>query len=161
MMAVFHQRYWAAGVNSTSRTVISRCVPCRKQRGKTCSQKMADLPADRVTPDDPPFTKVGMDYFGPFEVKRGRSLLKRYGVVFTCLTTRAVHLEMASSLDTDSCINAIRRFVARRGQVAEIRSDNGTNLVGAEKELRREIQSWNLQKINDTLLRRSIIWTII
>ena len=90
---------------------------------------MADLPEDRVTPDDPPFTYVGMDYFGPFEIKRGRSLVKRYGVVFTCLSTRAIHLEKADSLDTDSCINAIRRFVARRGQVQEVRSDNGTNLV--------------------------------
>ena len=158
MMAIFHQRFWVAGVNSAARKVIRKCVSCRKQRGTVCSQRMADLPADRVKPDDPPFTKVGIDFFGPFETKRGRSLLKRYGVMFTCLTTRAVHLEMADSLDTDSCINAIRRFVARRGQVTEIRSDNGTNFVGAEKELRREIQKWNQQKINDSLLKQDITW---
>lgn len=95
---------------------------------------MADLPQDLVLPDDPPFSRVGVDYFGPFDAKRGRSLVKRYGVIFTCLSIRAVHIEVASSLDTNSCINAIRRFIARRGQIMEIRSDNGTNFVGAERE---------------------------
>ena len=96
---------------------------------------MADLLRDRIIPDEPPFTNVGLDYFGPFEIKRGRTLIKRYGVNFTCLALRAIHIEVASSIDTDSCIHALRRFIARRGQVQVIRSDNGTNFVGAEKEL--------------------------
>ncbi len=61
---------------------------------------MADLPSDRVMPDYPPFTRVGVDYFGPFMGKRGRSLVKKYGVIFICLAIRAVHIEVASSLDT-------------------------------------------------------------
>ena len=76
---------------------------------------MANLPESRVTPDEPPFTRVGVDYFGPIEVKRGRCMIKRYGVLFTCFATRAIHIEKADSLDTDSCINALRRFIARRG----------------------------------------------
>lgn len=72
---------------------------------------MADLPEERVMPDKAPFTDVGVDHFGLIEVKRGRSFLKRYGVLFTCLTSRAIHLEVAYSLDTDSCINALRRFI--------------------------------------------------
>ena len=78
---------------------------------------MADMPKERISPDLPPFTNVGVAYFGPIEVKRGRAIVKRYRVIFTCMASRAVHLEIAYSLDTDSCSNAIRRFTCRRGQV--------------------------------------------
>ena len=159
MLSCLNQKYWIPAAGSVIRRILTRCVVCRRQRGKVLEQKMADLPVDRLTPDEPPFSRVGVDYFGPLEVKRGRSVVKRYGVLFTCLTVRAVHLEMADSLDTSSCINAIRRFIARRGNVREIRSDNGTNLVGAERELRTEIQSWNQAQIHDTLLQKNIKWT--
>lgn len=122
------------------------------------SQVMADLPSDRLVPDEPPFTSVGVDYFGPFEIKRGRTMIKRYGVVFICLTVRAVHIEVASSLDTDSCIHALRRFIARRGQVRLMRSDNGTNFVGTERELREAVQALNNAKIQDTLQSKGITW---
>ena len=56
---------------------------------------MADLPPDRIIPDHPPFTSVGVDCFGPFILKRGRAMAKRYGVLFTCLTMQAVHIEVA------------------------------------------------------------------
>ena len=82
---------------------------------------MADLPSDRVTPHEVPFTNVGVDYFGPIEVKRARSQIKRYGCLFTCLVTRAIHLEMAYSLETDSFINCLERFMARRGKPKVIR----------------------------------------
>ena len=119
---------------------------------------MADLPLDRVSPDEPPFTNVGVDYFGPFGVKHGRSVVNRYGFIFTCLATRAIHLEMASSLDTDSFIHALRRFIARRGQVKELRSDNGTNFVGAQRELKEAIEGWNQGQIHDILLQKGINW---
>ena len=96
---------------------------------------MAGLPADRVTPERPPFSFVGVDCFGPFLVQRGRSQAKRYGVLYTCLLTRAVHIEVAYSMDTDSFINSMRRFIARRGTPELMRSDNGTNFVGGNKEL--------------------------
>lgn len=119
---------------------------------------MADLPVERVTPDEPPFTNVGVDFFGPFEVKRGRSLIKRYAVIFTCLNIRAVHLEMAHTLNTDSCINAIRRFIARRGDVKVIRSDNGTNFVRAERELQEAVLSLNNRQIQTAALSKGITW---
>lgn len=119
---------------------------------------MADLPSERVTPNEPPFTRVGVDYFGPFEVKSRRSIVKRYGVIFTCLAIRAIHIEVAPSLDTDSFINALQRFTARCGQVKELRSDNGKNFVGAERELRVDIKEWNQCKIN-VLLQKGIKWT--
>ena len=66
MLAHLYQKYWIIGANSLARTVIHRCVVCRKQRAKVCEQQMADLPQDRVTAENPPFTCVGVDYFGPF-----------------------------------------------------------------------------------------------
>ena len=84
--------------------------------------------------------------------------VKRYGCIFTCLTTRAVHNEVSFTLDTDSFINALQRFVARRGQPKIIRSDNGTNFVGANKELRKAVQELKEDKINKTLAEKNIQW---
>lgn len=136
MLSRLRQKYWITNANSAARRVISDCILCRRNRGKLIEQKMADLPEERVLPEKAPFTNVGINYFGPIDFKRCRSLLKRYGVLFTCLTSRAVHLEVACTLDTDSCINAIRRFICRQGPVSAIRSDNGTNFVGANRELK-------------------------
>ena len=118
---------------------------------------MADLPPDRVTPDKPPFTFVGVDCFGPFWIKRARSQVKRYGVLFTCLVTRAIHLEVAQSMDTDSFVNSMRRFIARRGIPEVMRSDNGTNFVGGNKELRDAISEWNDKQIHE-YMQRNIKW---
>lgn len=83
-----------------------------------------------------------LDLFGPFDVKCGRSSVKRYGVIFTCLASRAVHIEM-TSLEMDFFICALHRFIARRGQVKEMRSYYGTNFVGADHDLRQAIKEWN------------------
>ena len=108
---------------------------------------MADLPLERLEPDLPPFTNVGVDYFGPIETKRGRTTLKRYGVLFTCMTSRAVHIEVANSLDTDSRFNALGRFTCRRGQeVKHIRSDNGT----------KALSTLNQHRIKGALLQEDI-----
>ena len=121
---------------------------------------MADLPFDRVHPGAPPFTCVGVDYFGPFIVHGRRSLVKRYGVIFTCLAIRAIHLEIARMLDANSFIIALRRFISRRGQVKEIRLDNGTSLVGGEKELRLAIKDWNQEQIHNFLVQKEIKWIL-
>ena len=94
-------------------------------------QKMADLPADRVTHGKPPFSLVGVDCFGPFIVRRGRSQVKRYGVLYTCLVTRAIHIEVVQSMATDSFVNSMRRFVARGGLPEMIPSDN-CSLLGEQ-----------------------------
>ena len=129
MLSELRKKYWIVKGNSVARKVLSRCVVCRRARGKAGEQKMADLPLERILPDLPPFTNVGLDYFGPIVVKRGRTTIKRYRVIFTCMSSRAVHLEVAFSLDTDSCIHALRRFVCRRGQVKHIRSDNVSGIL--------------------------------
>ena len=99
-----------------------------------------------------------MDYFGPFTVKRARSDVKRYGCIFTCLAIRAIHIEVAHSLSTDSFISAMERFMARRGEPKEVFSDNGTNFVGAQQELRRAIGDWNQNQIHEHLLKKEVSW---
>ncbi|XP_062710862.1 uncharacterized protein LOC134288947 [Aedes albopictus] len=104
---------------------------------------MSPLPSPRVSPYVRPFTFVGLDYFGPMIVKRGRTNIKRWVALLTCLTVRAVHLEVVHTLTTESCKMAIRRFVARRGAPQRIYSDNGTNFRGAAKELSEEMNAIN------------------
>ncbi|KAL9964793.1 hypothetical protein ACROYT_G028478 [Oculina patagonica] len=131
-LAKLREKYWIPGANAAVRHIIANCVTCRRYRAPVVEQKMADLPKDRVT-SAPPFTYTGVDYFGPYVIKEGRKELKRYGCLFTCLASRAVHI--ANSLESDSFIQALRRFIACRGPVREIRSDNGSNSVGATNEL--------------------------
>ena len=95
--------------------LIHKCVICQKLRGKMGYQKMADLPQERCT-EAAPFTYCGVDMFGPLIIKERRSELKRYGALFTCFSSRAVHNELTNSLDADSFILALCRFMARRGQ---------------------------------------------
>ena len=159
MLSLLRQKYWIPCANSLSRKIISECVVCRRLNQSVGEQKMADLPRQRITPDLPPFSHVGVDYFGPIEVRRARATVKRYGVIFTCLVSRAVHLEVAHSLDTDSCINALRRFIARRGQVIEMWSDNGTNFISTERELKESLKAWNLNKIERSLQQKGVKWT--
>jgi hypothetical protein len=144
--------YWIIRGNSVVRSVIYKCVKCRALRGKVGEQKMADLPQDRVTPS-PPFTYCAVDLFGPFIIREGRKELKRYGCLFTCLACRAIHIETTNSLDTDSFINALRRFIARRGDIRELRSDQGTNFAGADAELRRALDEMNQEDIKKYLLK--------
>lgn len=97
---------------------------------------MADLPPERLRLLCPPFYSMGVDCFGPYLVKIGRRNDKRWGLIFKCLTTRAVNIELLNSMDVDAFLLALRRFIARRGQPREIHSDCGTNFRGAERELR-------------------------
>ena len=120
---------------------------------------MADLPKDRVNANQPPFTNSGIDCFGPFFVKRGRSIEKRYGCIFTCLVMRAIHIEMLHSMEADSFINALMRFKSRRGVPKTIRSDNGTNFVRGDKEIRNSIGEWNQdKKVQHWLVTNQIKW---
>ncbi|XP_030586866.1 uncharacterized protein LOC115781376 [Archocentrus centrarchus] len=158
VLSEIRQSFWIVRGRITVKRVLARCIPCKRHRAPISTQYMADLPADRVTPSQPPFTSVGVDYFGPINIRRGRGEVKRYGCLFTCLTTRAIHLEVAHSLDTDSFINALQRFMARRGTPQLMRSDNGSNFVGARSELQKALDEWNQQKIEEHLLQRETQW---
>ena len=159
VLSVVREKYWIPKPHPLIRKVLRGCIHCRKMQAATCDQQMAGLPKDRITPDQPPFENVGIDCFGPFYVKRGRAREKRYGCLFTCLVTRAIHIEKLHSLDSDSFINALRRFIARRGPPVLIRSDNGTNFVGGHRELQEAVDQWNTNaKAKDFLLQKNIRW---
>lgn len=82
-----------------------------------------------------------MDVFGPWYIKEGRKELKRWGIVFTCLSSRAIHLETLNTMETSSFINALRRFINRRGKVRQLRSDQGSNFIGGRNELNAEVNT--------------------
>ena len=119
---------------------------------------MADLPTLRLGYSLPPFTYTGVDCFGPIFVKCGRRIEKRYGVLFTCMTTQAVHIEIAHSLEMDAYIMAMQRMVSRRGRPTHIWSNNGTNFVGAEREIQEALERINEAKITDELSQHGIQW---
>lgn len=149
--------YWVIGGTSAVGSAIASCVTCRKLRGAVIEQKMADLPEDRLE-SAPPFTYCAVDYFGPFIVKEKRKELKRYGVIFTCMASRAIHLEVANSLDTDSFLNAFRRFTSRHGPVRQLRSHQGTNFVGARRELAEALAEMDHEKTKSRLLEEQCDW---
>ncbi|XP_041974007.1 uncharacterized protein LOC121729533 [Aricia agestis] len=146
------QRFWVTRIRPTVKGVIRACLACRIRRAKPTCPATGDLPVARLAHHARPYTFTGLDYFGPVEVTVGRHREKRWVALFTCLTMRAVHLEVVTSLSADSAIAALRRFVARRGQPTELWSDNATCFKAAEKELQQEWEKYksevNARRIN-------------
>ncbi|XP_057677992.1 uncharacterized protein LOC130907200 [Corythoichthys intestinalis] len=140
---------WIIGCSREVSSSIFKCIKCRKFRKCNQGQKMADLPLERMEAT-PPFTYSGMDCFGPFSVKDGRKELKKYGLLFTCMCSRAVHIEVLDDLSSDAFLNALRCFIAIRGSVSQLRSDQGTNFVGARnefQELMKGLEQEQLKKL--------------
>ena len=102
--------------NSAVKSLIAKCVICRHLGGSICQQIMADLPRERLS-QEPPFTYCGIDTIAPISVKEGRKEMKRYGCLFICLSSRAIHIESTNSLSTDAFIQALQRFVSKRVNV--------------------------------------------
>lgn len=144
MLAQLHRSFWILGAKSLVRRYVHNCTTCARYSSKCFSQLMGQLPATRVTPSRP-FLNTGVDYAGPISIKASRlrnaTSTKGYIAVFVCLATKALHLELASDLSTNAFLAAYKRFTARRGKCAHMFSDNGTNFVGADRELSSLLQS--------------------
>ena len=149
--------YWIVGMNAKVKAIVHKCFRCRFLRGRLGEQKMATLPADR-TAEVAPFTHCGVDMFGPFQIKDCRKILTRHCSIFTCFSSRAVHLEVTRKLDTDSFILALRRFLATRGKVRTIRSDNGRNFVGADNEMKKAFNEIENHRVERFLHSQSCDW---
>lgn len=134
------QFYYISHLRTLVKQVAKTCQWCKMMKAVPKVPRMAPLPVARMASYTRPFTYTGIDFFGPLPVKVGRSTAKRWICLFTCLTIRAVHVEVAHSLSTSSCVKCIRRFVSRRGAPAEIYTDNGTNFQGAEHQLRDQLE---------------------
>jgi transposase InsO family protein len=120
---------------------------------------MADLPPSRQQPFTPPFLYTSCDYFGPIKVKIGRNkTTKHYGVIFTCLNTRAVHCELATDASSMELLQVLRRFFSQRRYPKLMISDNGTHMVGAEREVRQMIEGWDTSKLKEFCANRGMTW---
>ncbi len=115
--------------------------PSRNREESPIIPKMADIPPSRLRLFKPPFWSTGIDCFGPFTIKIGRRTEKRWGIIFKCMTTRCIHLDLLESMDTDALLMALRRFVSRRGKPYEILTDRGTNFRVGATELQEAFAS--------------------
>ncbi|XP_055622958.1 uncharacterized protein LOC129766451 [Toxorhynchites rutilus septentrionalis] len=154
------QRFEISKLRTLVKKVMARCVWCHVMKTKPKSPPMASLPDARVSTFVRPFTFVGLDYFGPVFVRVGRNQAKRWVALFTCLTIRAVHLEVVHTLSTESCIMAVKRFVARRGSPAVFYTDNATCFHCADKELQSQVDIRN-RALASTFTSSQTSWKFI
>ena len=118
---------------------------------------MADLPLDGVEPSAL-FSYCAVDFFRPFLIKEKRSEVKSYGVIFSCMASRGVHLETANSLSTSSFINALSHFLNRRGPVRQLRCDQGINFVRAQNELKAALEELDQKRLQESLVENGCEW---
>ena len=137
IFSLLRRSFWITKARNVIYRVTADCITCKKLFASPQPQIMADLPTDRLSLSQKPFSHTGIDVFGPYVVQRNRHQLKRYGCIFVCFNTRGVHLEVLDNLESDTFINAFRRFAARRGMPTSAFTDNATNFVGAQAELSR------------------------
>lgn len=129
---------------------------------------MGNLPSARVQ-ETTPFANTGIDFCGPFYIKekkyRNRTRIKVYVCVFICMSVKAIHLELVSDMSSDGFLAALRRFISRRGIPEHIYSDNGTNFIGANNQLKEIYSLFNSEShkeiINQFSINHRIIWHFI
>ena len=155
LSAVREAGFWIVNGTGLAKRELARCVYCAKIRKPPGEQQMATLPEERLK-QTPPFTNVGMDVFGPFITKDKRTENKRWGIIFTCLYSRAIHIEMLEDLSTDAFLNALRCLVSIRGPIKVLFSDHGTNFVGAANELKRQLNNVKNSELRDYLFDNTI-----
>ena len=143
-MASLSLKYHVLGDFRCIRSVIRRCTTCGLHNAKPSTQRVGQLPKERVEASRV-FEHVGLDYAGPFFLKLGNTrkptFVKCLHLLFVCKSVKAVHLELVSDLTTEAFLSNLKRFVARRGIPSTIHSDHDTNFVGADNELNK-IYKW-------------------
>ena len=159
-LSLLSSRFWIMQAREEIREVERECYECQRRKAKAAKQIMALLPKIRLKLPLRTFARTAVDFAGPFVTVQGRGKrrTKRYLCLFTCLLSRAVHLKMAYGLDTDSFLNAFFRMTNRRGLPKEMVSDNGSNFVGAERELRELVAQLDQDNIVSSVANRRVKW---
>lgn len=162
---LLRQNFWIVRGRNLVRSIVHKCLTCARHQATLQSQLMANLPSCRVTPSYP-FTHCGLDYAGPIAVKlnkgRGYKSTKGYIVLFICMVTRAIHLELVTDYSSSTFLSALKRFVSRRGIPSNIYSDIGRNFVGADKELRRIFKTLKSDsEVSKNMTANNINWNFI
>ncbi|KYN50081.1 Pro-Pol polyprotein, partial [Cyphomyrmex costatus] len=165
LLATLQESFWIISAKSAIRQVLHKCTVCFRARPRHVRQIMGDLPVSRVM-GTRAFVNVGIDYGGPFNIKLSRNKTgKAYICVFVCMATKAIHIELVSDLSTAAFLNALKRFIARRGLCTHIHSDNGSNFKGASRELQEFFKlirtASHQETIHNYCMKQAIQWHFI
>ncbi|XP_022803125.1 uncharacterized protein LOC111340530 [Stylophora pistillata] len=154
------ERFWFIAAGEEIREWDRECNECKRRRNKPVCQIMAPLPQMRLCFSLRPFAQTAVDFAGPFNAiqRRGKPRQKRWLCLFTCLETRAVHLEMAWELDTDTFLNAFARFTSRRGFLKEVTSERGTNFVSAVSGLKKVVRQLDRTHLQTETVKLGVTW---
>lgn len=169
LLSLLRQKFWIMGGRNLVRQRVRNCNLCFRFKPQTSNALMGELPASRVTEAVKPFAHTGTDYTGHVYVtmgrKRGVVSQKAYICIFICLKSKAIHLEVASDLSTDSFLSAFKRFLSRRGPVSVMYSDGGKNFLGAKNKLNEVYDLLESEQFNGALAQelaqRRIQWSFL
>ena len=150
------QRFWVIGLENALRRIKSKFGKCRKVLVQSIRAHMAHQPKEPVEGNIYPFKNTGIEHFGRFVVTILRIPVKHRCFLSTCLISRAFHIEMVKGLETDACVMANTRIIARRGKPYTVISDNGKNCLGAARELKECLNEWNGDSLCERLSRGQI-----
>ena len=152
------KRFFILGGKQSVNRVIARCVDCQRVSKQTTTQRMGNLPPERAN-IAAPFRSSGLDVFGPYTTKVGRIHQKRWCLIMTCFSTRAVALMPLRSMDSDSVIRALVKLDALFPGVKNLHTDNGTNFIGANNDMHEARKSWNDITNDPALQATEISWS--
>ncbi|XP_003741472.2 LOW QUALITY PROTEIN: uncharacterized protein LOC100908636 [Galendromus occidentalis] len=160
ILAALRRRYWITRGRQRIKSILGKCVICRKQHGPTQKVIEAPLPESRLSPVVP-FQTSGLDFCGPFLTRLGSDTQKNYIALFTCSTVRAVHLELVPSMTTAQTHLAIRRFLSLYPECSALVSDNARSFVKAAADIKRLFNSKRHPDIRELLSKHGLEWRFI
>ena len=158
-LALLRQHYWIPACRGLIRRILHNCLRCKRDRVLPKPTFMGDLPKERLSIGKTPFNNTGVHYFGLYYVKKSKMtrttkcVKKCNGVLFTCLMTSTIRVELAGDLSTDEFLLALQRFISRRGTLEIIQSDNGTNFAGTNSKMKT-----CLKELDQVKIKKLYVW---